>query len=138
MAVGGGALVARPREAAGEAVVLYKSPTCICCGRWAAHLRESGFDVVTVEEPNPAATRERQGVPDALGSFHTAKVGGYVVEGHVPADAVRRLLRERPAVSGLAVPRMPAGTPGMEGPHREAYDVLAFRRGGPATVFSRH
>ena len=103
------------------------------------HLRASGFEVRVENVGDLAPVRRRFQVPDALESCHTAVVESYVVEGHVPADLIQRLLRERPAVLGLAVPGMPAGAPGMEAPGRapERYDVLAFDRSGRTTVFAR-
>ena len=119
-------------------IVVYKSPTCGCCTEWVAHLRRHGFPVKTedVEELQPV--KARHGVPADLQSCHTALVAGYVVEGHVPADLVERLLRERPKVVGLAVPGMPAGSPGMEvpGARAERYQVLAFDRSGKTRVFA--
>jgi hypothetical protein len=101
------------------------------------HLRQSGFTVKTVDLVDLGALREKYGLPRALTSCHTALVGGYVVEGHVPAGDVRRLLAERPKVTGIAVPGMPAGSPGMEGPVSEPYDTIAFG-GGRTWVFARH
>ena len=112
-------------------VVVTKDPTCGCCEKWVAHLRESGFTVVVTEGPvNPL--KVRLGVPRDLASCHTALVGGYVVEGHVPAGAIRRLLAEKPVGTGLAVPGMPAGSPGMEveGMEPDTYDVILFAPGG--------
>jgi hypothetical protein len=102
------------------------------------HLRNSGFTVTERNEDDLAPVKRRHGVPAALESCHTALVGGYVIEGHVPADLIDRLLRERPKVIGLAVPGMPAGSPGMESPGTppERYQVLAFDRAGRTTVFA--
>lgn len=114
-------------------VAVTKDPTCGCCEKWVAHLRENGFVVIVTEGPvNPL--KVRLGVPRDLASCHTAQVGGYVVEGHVPAGAIRRLLAEKPEGIGLAVPGMPAGSPGMEveGMEPDTYDVVLFgptRRG---------
>lgn len=104
------------------------------------HLREHGFEVELTDVPNVAPLKQRAGVPRRLSSCHTALVGDYVIEGHVPAADVRRLLDERPRVAGLAVPGMPIGSPGMEVPGRgvQRYDVLAFRRNGQAEVYSSH
>ncbi len=101
------------------------------------HLRQLGFTVKTIDLVDLGAIRLKYGVPRELASCHTALVGGYVVEGHVPANDVRRLLAERPRVTGIAVPGMPAGSPGMEGPQPEPYDTIAFG-GGRTWVFARH
>ncbi|MCE4226275.1 DUF411 domain-containing protein [Methylobacterium sp. C25] len=111
-------------------VAVTKDPTCGCCEKWVSHLRECGFTVTVTEEP-VAPLKVRLGVPRELASCHTAQVGGYVVEGHVPAGAIKRLLAERPQGTGLAVPGMPVGSPGMEvaGMEPDTYDVVLF---GPA------
>ncbi|MBY0297643.1 MULTISPECIES: DUF411 domain-containing protein [Methylobacterium] len=119
-------------------VAVTKDPSCGCCEKWVAHLREAGFAVTVVEAPvNPL--KIRLGVPRDLASCHTAQVGGYVVEGHVPAGAIKRLLAERHRGTGLAVPGMPIGSPGMEidGMEPDTYDVVLF---GPGTraVFARY
>lgn len=120
-------------------VVMYKDPNCGCCGAWAERLEAEGFRVKTIPSADMEAVKKRFAVPQRLTSCHTAKVGGYVIEGHVPASAIRRLLREKPAVAGLAVPGMPAGSPGMEVPGRkDAYDVVTFDRTGRSAVFERH
>lgn len=120
-------------------VTVYKSPTCGCCQRWVDHMRANGFRVVVHDTADVAPVRAAHGVGEALASCHTALVGGYVVEGHVPAGDVQRVLRERPAIAGLAAPGMPMGSPGMEGPYpSERYQVLAFVRGGIARVFAQH
>lgn len=126
--------------AADADVVVYKSPTCGCCNGWIEHMEENGFTVRAVDVPmydEMAAKKREHGVPGDLGSCHTAVVDGYVVEGHVPADAVKRLIAERPAVTGLAVPGMPIGSPGMEGPNPQPYDVVVFGGEGGARVFER-
>lgn len=120
-------------------VVVYRSPTCGCCKGWTAHMRESGFRVTEVEQNDLTAVKAEAGVPALLHACHTARVGGYVVEGHVPAADVRRLLAERPAVTGIAAPGMPMGSPGMEGPYPpDRYNVLAFDRTGGGRVFAEH
>jgi len=122
-----------------EDVVLYKNPNCGCCGKWADHMRESGFSVREVSTQQMNIVRDEAGVPRELGSCHTALIDGYVVEGHVPASDVRRLLEERPLVSGISVPGMPLGSPGMEGPYEsESYEVLTFGGIEGTQVFSRH
>ncbi|HKC08800.1 MAG TPA: DUF411 domain-containing protein [Methylomirabilota bacterium] len=126
------------RAVAKSPIVVHKSPTCGCCGAWVEHLRGSGY-VATVQDVEDLTPIKRKlGVPRALQSCHTAVVEGYVVEGHVPADLIDRLLAERPTVVGIAVPGMPIGSPGMEVPGQaaERYQVLAFDRKGRATVFA--
>jgi hypothetical protein len=110
---------------------VWKDPSCGCCGAWVAYMRNNGFDIVVTETRDMQPIKAQFGVPAKLASCHTAEVAGYVIEGHVPAGAVERLLNERPAVRGLAVPGMPIGSPGMEGGTPEVYDVIAF--GGSAT-----
>ena len=132
-------LEARPALAGISAeVVVYKSPTCGCCAEWVTHLRRHGFRVRTEEVADLQPIKARHGVPGELQSCHTALVGGYVVEGHVPADLIERLLRERPKVTGLAVPGMPVGSPGMNVPGvpAERYRVLAFDQSGKTEVFA--
>ncbi|PWB41266.1 MAG: metal-binding protein [Rhodocyclales bacterium] len=120
-------------------VVTHKDPNCGCCSAWAEHLEANGFKVKTVAERDMQAIKRRFAVPQRLTSCHTARVGGYVIEGHVPASAIKRLLRERPAVSGLAVPGMPLGSPGMEVPgKRDPYDVVSFDGAGGSRVFESH
>jgi hypothetical protein len=132
------ALPAIAEAAPGAEVTVYKSPTCGCCTEWVAHLRRHGFRVKTEDLPDLSSVKTRHGVPAALQSCHTAIVEGYVVEGHVPADLVERLLRERPRIVGLAVPGMPVGSPGMEVPGVPAdrYRVLTFDRSGKTDVFA--
>ncbi len=120
-------------------VVVYKSPSCGCCGDWVVHMREAGFPIEVHDVDDVDPYKQRAGLTPHLASCHTAFVGGYALEGHVPADDVKRLLRERPAGRGLAVPGMPLGSPGMEvGDRRDAYDVLLYRDGGDAAVFSHY
>jgi hypothetical protein len=129
---------ARVGAAALPEVVVYKSPTCGCCTEWVAHLRRHGFQVRSEDVTDLQAVKARHRVPPDLQSCHTALVGGYVIEGHVPADLVERLLRERAKVAGLAVPGMPVGSPGMEvpGARAERYRVLTFDRDGRTGVFA--
>ena len=127
-----------PARAAPE-VTVYKDPECGCCGGWAKHLRGAGFAVTEKPVADLAAVKARAGVPEALQSCHTALVGGYVVEGHVPAADIQRLLKERPKVKGIAVGGMPAGSPGMEMPGRsDRYDVTAFLANGTTRRFASH
>ena len=125
----------------GPMLEVWKDPSCGCCKDWADHLRTSGFTVKAHETGN-AAARKELGLPDRYGSCHTARVGGYVIEGHVPAREVHRLLKEKPAALGLAVPGMPIGSPGMDGAEygkrRDAYQVLLVRRDGSSAVFQSY
>jgi len=124
-------------ETALPEVIVYKSPTCGCCSKWVAHLEEHGFTVKTVDMTEVASVKARLGVPGSLVSCHTASVGSYIVEGHVPADVVLQLLEEQPEIAGLAVPGMPIGSPGMEGPNPQPYDILAFDEQGSQHVYAR-
>ncbi|WP_379072165.1 DUF411 domain-containing protein [Mesorhizobium sp. UC22_110] len=118
-------------------VTVYKDPSCGCCGAWADHMAKAGYAVKVVESSTLEKLKAENGIPSALQSCHTALVAGYVLEGHVPAKAVGKLLAERPAIKGLAVAGMPVGSPGMEMPgvEPEAYDVVTF--GPVGTVFMR-
>ena len=122
-------------------VEVWKDPNCGCCEDWVRHLESRGF-LVRVHNSGNTATRGRMGIPDALGSCHTAVVGGYAIEGHVPAADIHRLLRERPVAVGLAVPGMPVGSPGMDGPlyrgRKDAYAVLLVARDGSTRVFQAY
>ena len=124
----------------GHSVTVYKNESCGCCNAWVEHLRQAGFAVEVHDIDNLGPTKERVGIPPAMGSCHTAEVGGYFVEGHVPADDIKRLLRERPDAKGLTVPGMPAGSPGMEVPSGEVqpYDVFLVGRDGSTSVYSHH
>ncbi len=119
-------------------VTVYKSPSCGCCSKWVRHLEQHGFTVETHDLYDVTPVKRANGVPRGLVSCHTALVGGYVVEGHVPASDVARLLEQRPRVVGLAVPKMPIGSPGMEGPNPEPYQVLSFDDKGRVAVFSSY
>ena len=119
-------------------VLVYKTATCGCCSGWVEHMRQAGFTVDARDLPNNTElmrVKVDAGVPGAMATCHTALVDGYVVEGHVPADQVKRLLAERPEVAGIAVPGMPIGSPGMEGPNAQPYQVFSFDRQGGAAVF---
>ena len=119
-------------------VTVHKDPSCGCCEAWVDHIKAGGYAASVLEAPRINAVKTRLGVPQPLWSCHTAEVEGYVLEGHVPASAIERLLAERPKVRGLAVPGMPVGSPGMEVEGREpqAYDVIAFGDGAPQTFMS--
>ncbi|TXT26877.1 MAG: hypothetical protein FD131_4004 [Rhodocyclaceae bacterium] len=123
---------------AGEMVDVYKSPSCGCCGKWIDHLKDAGFEVRAHNVMDVPAARKQLRMPDRLGSCHTAKVGGYVVEGHVPAADIQRLLREKPKALGIAVPSMPPGSPGMESPKPVPYNTLLVQASGETTVFAKH
>lgn len=129
-----------PATSAYPVVAVYKSPDCSCCARWVSHLRLAGFkvDVRNRADLNPVKTR--LGVPLDKYACHTAEVGGYFVEGHVPAQDIKRLLAEKPDAKGLAVPGMPVGSPGMEAPHgtTQPYDVLLVAHDNSGSTFARH
>jgi hypothetical protein len=135
--VGAGSMLLGQKNAH-AADVVYKSPTCGCCKKWVSHLEKNGY---TVEVHNQSrsklsAIKAEMGVPGGLQSCHTAKIGGYVIEGHVPADVIARLLKEKPQIKGLAVPGMPMGSPGMEGPRKDSYDILALEENGKTSIFA--
>ena len=123
-----------------RALAVYKSPTCACCDGWIAHMRQAGFTVAVHVVADPGTVRRARGMPDALASCHTGVIGGYLVEGHVPAGDVARLLAERPEAVGLTAPGMPLGSPGMETPdgRRQPFDTLLVLRSGQTRVFGRH
>src|SRR4051812_23323380 len=125
-------------HAADTTVHVYKTSTCGCCGKWVEHMRANGFKVEVTDVEDTAEYRRKFGVPEQLQSCHTATVGGYALEGHVPAADVQRLLKTRPKAKGLAAPGMPMGSPGMEnGTSRQAYSVVLFDEAGVNSVFSR-
>ena len=118
-------------------IVVYKSPACSCCQNWIAHLRDSGLEVSVVNISNTQTIQSHEGVPRELGSCHTAVVGDYWVEGHVPANLIERIMVEKPDdIRGIAVPGMVIGSPGMEGPNPVRYDVLAYHSDGNTTVYA--
>ena len=119
-------------------VDVYKSPQCGCCKSWASHLEKAGFKVVLHDVNDVPAARHKLGMPDKFGSCHTARVGQYLIEGHVPAADIKRLLAEHPDAKGLAVPGMVQGSPGMEGDTSQPYDTLLVSDDGTATVFNHH
>jgi hypothetical protein len=118
-------------------IQVYKSPTCGCCGKWVKHMEDAGFSVNVENVHDLAPIKRELGVPGRMQSCHTAKVGDYVVEGHVPADLVKRMLDEKPDIKGLAVPGMPMGSPGMEGPRKDPYDVIAIGNDGRVSIYAR-
>jgi hypothetical protein len=118
------------------AIDVFKDASCGCCANWVEHLRRRGFAPTSMNVADISAVKNTHGVPAQARSCHTALVGGYVIEGHVPAADIQRLLKERPAIRGLAVPGMPIGSPGMEGANPRPYDVLAFDKNGQTKVYS--
>jgi hypothetical protein len=120
---------------AADTVVVYKTPTCGCCNDWVDHVKSHGFPVVTHDLDRLEDVRRQHGVPAGLISCHTATVRGYTIEGHVPADLIRRMLDEGASFRGLTVPGMPVGSPGMEGPWKQPYDVLSFDDRGNVRVY---
>lgn len=139
MLVTAGAMLLAPLAArANDLITVYKDPSCGCCSAWIEHVERAGFPAKTVIEPNINAVKTRLGVPAALWSCHTAELEGYILEGHVPALAIVRLLEARPPIRGLAVPGMPVGSPGMEISSREpeTYEIMTFGSEAPR-VFMR-
>lgn len=126
-------LVAAPAE-----VTVYKTKTCGCCAKWVDHMRSRGFKVIVNEVSSTAEYRARYRVPEKLQSCHTAVVGVYTIEGHVPAGDIQSLLKEKPQAKGLAVPGMPMGSPGMEGSRRDSYSVVRFDQDGTLTVYRKY
>jgi hypothetical protein len=129
-------------QSSGQPVMeVYKSPTCGCCSKWVEHVRQHGFTarVTDLDDRALDALKAKQGVPRTAQSCHTALISGYAIEGHVPAADVKRLLKEKPAVAGLAVAGMPVGSPGMEVPGRsQAYNVITFDKKGDSRVFASY
>ena len=127
-------------QTTGPTVTVYKDPSCGCCAKWVEHLQQNGFTTKIIETRSVDDIKAQNHVPRHARSCHTALVNGYAIEGHVPASDVQRLLKERPAIAGLAVPGMPIGSPGMEVPGRKAqpFDVLAFDKDGQTRVFASH
>lgn len=144
--IGAASLAARRASAAVPAgfgtarppVTVYKDASCGCCKDWVKHMQSSGFTVTAIDKPDMDAVKDHYGVPSGVRSCHTALVAEYVVEGHVPAADVDRLLREQPKVAGLAVPGMVTGSPGMEGLMSRAYVVISFQKTGATTPFASH
>jgi hypothetical protein len=124
---------------AAKQATVYKSPTCGCCKKWVEHMEKSGYTVTAHDVPDVNVYKKRYAVPDELGSCHTAIVtSGYVIEGHVPADVIDKLVADAPKdIIGLAVPGMPQGSPGMESGTTEKYDILGFNKAGKTKVFAR-
>ena len=118
-------------------MTVYKTPSCHCCAKWVEHVKAAGFTVKTVDQDDLSSLKADLGVTKNLASCHTALVGGYVIEGHVPASDIQRLLKERPKIAGLAAPGMPGAGPGMD-TSKDPYDVLAFDAKGSTTVWAKH
>jgi len=117
-------------------IVVYRSPTCDCCGKWLEHLKKNNFKVSDIVTNDVQAIKKKYGVSDAMASCHTAIVDGYVIEGHVPANDIMTLLKTKPKIAGIAVPGMPSGTPGMEmGDRKDAYNVMSFDKDNHYEVF---
>ena len=143
--LGGGGLIGLSGTACTQTrpsrnLTVFKTPTCACCDAWIGHMREAGFSTTITVLPSLQSVRSSRGMPDALASCHTGLIDGYLVEGHVPAADVVRLLAERPTAVGIAVPAMPLGSHGMETPQgqKEPYDTLLVLRSGATRVFNRH
>jgi hypothetical protein len=120
-------------------VTVYRSPSCGCCGEWIKHLEKHGFKVTDTKTDEMTAIKEKYSVPQDFASCHTAIVNGYVVEGHIPADDIKRLVQQKPDIAGIAVPGMPLGSPGMEaGERKESFAVLAFNQDGKFEVFQEY
>lgn len=124
-----------PTDAAAPTVEVHRVKTCGCCSKWMDHLKESGFALTDHIRETREGAPGRDRIPETMRSCHTAAVGGYVIEGHVPAAAIKKLLNERPDIVGLTVPGMPAGSPGMESPKPVAYDVIAVHKDGSTSVY---
>jgi hypothetical protein len=140
VALAGGSRLRAVTSDAPPNLTVYKSPTCGCCTKWVDHVKAAGFTTVVHDDDDMAAVKDNLGVPSKLRSCHTAQVGKYVLEGHVPAEDIRRLLQEQPRVAGLAVPGMPASSPGMAvpGEPHEPYEVLAYAPDGSTSLFAKH
>jgi len=129
----------KPAAAAPQAITIYKTATCGCCTKWVDHLKAAGFNPTVHVVENMSQSPITKGVPEALRSCHTATLEGYLVEGHVPADVIKQLLRDKPRVEGIAVPGMPMGSPGMEqGGRKQPFNTMAFTKDGKQTVFAKH
>ena len=121
-----------------DVVTVYKSPTCGCCKDWISHLKDNGFKVKAIDSSNMSLIKDKNGVPSGARSCHTAVIKDYVIEGHVPAADIKKLLKEKREVAGLAVPGMPMGSPGMEGSRVDKYSVYEFDKQGGATVVNQY
>jgi hypothetical protein len=141
LAYGAAAQQKTPAAGALPKVTVYKTSTCGCCRLWVDHMKANGFDVqaMDVSAADVRAISKAAGLKDEGTSCHTAKIGAYTVEGHVPAGDIKRMLAEKPAIAGIAAPGMPLGSPGMEqGNAKDPYDVIAFKKDGTSTVYAKH
>ena len=134
-----GANVWMAAQATRPQMTVYKSDSCGCCAKWVEHMQANGFDVKAINVDDIDKVKRERGVPADAASCHTAIVNGYVVEGHVPADAVLKMLKEKPAIAGIAVPGMPMGSPGMEVPggQKEAFNIVAFDKAGKTSIYQK-
>ncbi len=119
-------------------ITVYKDPSCGCCKNWIAYLAKHGYTVVAKDTPDMTEIKHSLGVPDKLAACHTAVVNGYLIEGHVSAEDIDRLLAQKPTIAGIAVPGMPTSSPGMDGPRTQGYQVLSFDKTGHTKVFANH
>jgi hypothetical protein len=135
-----GIVAAQQQRPSAPLLEVFKTPTCGCCSQWVEHMRSNGFTVRTTDLNDLSEIKRSRGVPDQVQSCHTGVVNGYVVEGHVPANDVHRLLKEKPAVAGIAVGGMPVGSPGMEvpGTKGQPFNVMSFDKSGAIRVFAKH
>ena len=133
-------LLSTSLSAADQEMTVYRSPTCTCCGRWIEHVKANGFKVKDIISDDMDAIKEKNGIPEKLASCHTAVVNGYVVEGHVPADDIHKLLSSKSKLAGIAAPGMPLASPGMETPGHTAdpYQVISFDQNNQFAVFASH
>jgi len=119
-------------------ITVYKTPSCGCCGKWVTHLESNGFKVNAINQSDLSSIKQQLGIAPNLQACHTAKVGNYFVEGHVPATDIKKMLATKPHIQGITVPGMPMGSPGMEGARKDNYDVLAINKDTSVTVFNSH
>ncbi len=119
-------------------ITVYKTPTCGCCGKWVSHLESNGFKVNAINQNDLSSLKQQLGIAPSLQACHTAKIGNYFVEGHVPASDIKKMLATKPDIQGITVPGMPMGSPGMEGARKDNYDVLAINKDASVTVFNSH
>jgi hypothetical protein len=132
-------LVRTSAPAMAQAAVAYRNPGCGCCEKWAELMTEAGISITMEDDPDLASRKRKLAIPEHLDGCHTALIGGYIIEGHVPPLDVMRLLLEKPDIAGIAVPGMPMGSPGMEmGDAKEPFDVVAFKSDGTTTIFASH
>ena len=138
LSLAAGALATRAAAADSSSIQVWKDPSCGCCNEWVKHLRQAGF-AVEVHDAGNTAARARAGIGAQYASCHTALIGGYAIEGHVPAREIKRLLKEKPVAIGLAVPGMPVGSPGMEqGKRVDPYEVLLLTKDGGASTYAKY